>query len=94
MPIDTDDLASALLRKGFRLKEGDHKIYYFFVGEKKSSVFTKISHGSSYKQYGDGLTNSVKKQMGLTTSELQNFIECSLTQDQYTSLLRERSRIK
>ena len=94
MPADRDKIVSSLKSKGFKPSEGDHTFYTLFVDGKKTSVFTKISHGSKYKEYGDPLLDLVKKQMGLTKEELREFIECTLEEKTYIEKLKTKNRIR
>jgi hypothetical protein len=94
MPIERDELESALSRKGFEKKNTHHTLYFLIAGGKKTSVFTKLSHGSTYREYSDSLVGVVARQMGLTKSELSKFVECTITREGYVDLLRERGRIK
>jgi hypothetical protein len=45
MPRPARDIASALQQKGFRKKENDHTFFHLWVDDKKTAVFTKLSHG-------------------------------------------------
>ncbi len=95
MPLDREDLRSALTRKGFVEDDRDHEYYFFHRMGKKTSVFTKISRGSGkYKVYGDDLVLSVARQLSLTKKELMSFVECTLKEEPYAELLLERGRIK
>jgi trans-2-enoyl-CoA reductase len=94
MPVDRSVLVAVLEAKGFKVREGDHSFYSLYVDGKKTSVFTKISHGSSYKVYSDSLLGFVKKQMSLTSEELRQYIECTISYDMYVQILKEKGRIK
>jgi hypothetical protein len=94
MQIEREKIRSALLNKGFRTKDGDHKYYYLFVEGKKSSVFTKLSHGGAYKVYGDDLINEVKHQMGLTKAKLLEYVDCTLDYNGYINILKQSGRIR
>ena len=94
MPAERDQIVSSLKRKGFQPKEGKHTLYILYVDGKKTSVFTKISHGSQYKEYSDSLLDMVKRQMGLTTTELHDFIDCKLEYEPYVAKLKAQNRIK
>ena len=94
MAIERERIRAVLSAKGFRQKSNDHQFYYLFVGEKKTSVFTKISHGNQYKDYSDELVQYVYHQMGLVKKELLEFIDCPLSYENYIALLKQRGRIK
>lgn len=90
--IKTKDIEQSLTKKGFRLDNTHHSMYWFYSGNQKSSIRTRISHGSI--EYGDNLLSQVGKQMGLTRKELTSFVECHLTEERYRELLVERKKIK
>ena len=92
--IDRRDIESGLQSKGFRKLNSKHKIYYFFHNGKKTSIRTKLSHGSSYKVYADKLLNLVKKQLHLdTTSQLKELCYCPLSEADYIRLLASKKKL-
>ena len=93
MQIERDTIREKLEAKGFKNESKDHEFYYLYCNGKKMSVFTKISHGSKYKDYGDSLIAKVHRQMSITKKEFLDFIECSLTKEKYIALLIERGKI-
>lgn len=93
--IDRKDIESGLQRKGFRRANGPHKMYYFYHNGKKTSIRTKISHGSDYKVYSDNLLNLVKKQLHLDTNkQLKDFFYCPLSETDYIQLLTAKDILK
>lgn len=91
MPQDARDVIAALRRKGFVDRNGDHKFFVLFVGDKKTRISTKISHGE--REIHDGNLGLMARQMELTGSELRRFVECSMSGDHYATLMRERGMI-
>ncbi len=83
--IKVRDIEKALLSKGFQRVDSDHKYYFLYVNGKKTSVRTKISHGTD--EYGDRLLGFMKDQLHLGKRELEEFFECSLSGDKYKELL-------
>jgi predicted RNA binding protein YcfA (HicA-like mRNA interferase family) len=84
--LKTRNIREALSAKGFRESPNrDHCYLFFYLKGKKSSVFTKMSHGKS--EVGDGLISSMAKQVKLNKSQFQGLVECSLTADKYAELL-------
>lgn len=70
------------------------ELYYLYCDGKKTSVLTKVSHGKG-EDLRDVLIQKVKRQLGLqTTQELTAFVDCPLTFETYTKLLKERGHIK
>ena len=90
-PRRTRDLAAALLRKGFGRDNTHHEMYWLYVGGKRTSVRTRISHGA--REYGDSLLGQMARQLGLTRSEYDDLIECPMGGTEYVRLLTERGRI-
>lgn len=80
------DIQSALGRKGFQIKgQKKHEFWSFYYNGKKTSIYTFLSHGSS--EYNDNLLGSVAKQMRISRSMLDEFIQCSLSQKEYEAHL-------
>jgi len=88
------DISSALKKKGFvENPSRDHIRYTLFNNGKKTGVYTFISHGLS--EYGDSLISLVKKQLHLQSKvELQDFINCPMTKEEYLNLLIERGHVR
>jgi predicted RNA binding protein YcfA (HicA-like mRNA interferase family) len=92
MPRDAADIAKALLRKGFQEKGGDHRFYHLIVDEKKTRVFTKMSHGK--KEVPDNLLSVMARQAGLTRKQFLELVDCPLSQGQYLGILRRANLIE
>jgi hypothetical protein len=88
----TREIKQALLSKGFRQKNTDHEMYRLYVGDKKTSIQTSLSFGST--EYGDNLLGLVARQVKLKKKELGKFIECPLSSQGYVKLLVERNHIR
>ena len=87
----TRDLRKALTAKGFEAVHTHHDMFWLCVGGKRSSVRTRISHGAS--EYGENLLGQMARQLGLSRTEFDDFIECPLSEEQYVDLLAERGRL-
>lgn len=88
---DCSKIQKALKKKGFvEEKDRDHNFYFL---DCKKTVFTKISHGSSYKTYGDDLLGKVSRQLKLSNKELLDLIDCPLDKSKYLSKLKEKKII-
>ena len=74
-PVRT--IRRALLAKGFQEAATHHLEYRLIVSGKKSSVFTRLSHGA--RECDDHLLDLVAKEMRLRRRELNAFIECPLS---------------
>ena len=95
MPIKREKIRKALKEKGFVevSKKKDHDFYYLYVEGKKTSVFTKLSRGSGFRDYSDELVRDVYRQIGLSKDGFLRYLDCSLTLDLYIQILREHNRI-
>lgn len=67
--IPRSNLERALAQKGFLPEDSgrDHRFWWFYYRNQKTHIYTKISRGSSYKDYGDDLLHKVKQQLRLDT---------------------------
>lgn len=94
-PRSRDLIESSLLKKGFKVEEArDHRFYYFYYNGKKTICRTKISTGSSYKEYSDSLLKKIKKQLMLTKRrQLDDLIDCPMTKDDYVDILKDNKVI-
>ncbi|MBQ9607841.1 MAG: hypothetical protein IJV15_00180 [Lachnospiraceae bacterium] len=93
MPRATKDVQKALLKKGFTLeKKRDHAYYFVYIGNKKTRINTKISHGS-HKDISDSLLKLMMKEMKLQKKEFDEYMNCTLTKDEYLTFLKENKYI-
>jgi hypothetical protein len=93
-PKKRDDIKAALLSKGFVHEGGDHDFYVFKHAGMVGAVFTQISRGSGYREYGDPLLHDMSRQLKLTRKQLNELIDCSLDQRGYEAALRARGALK
>lgn len=91
-PRKRNKLDSQLKRKGFISAERDHTFYFLYYKNQKTSVYTKLSHGIN--EYGNNLLSQMARQLSLTNSEFENFLECPMTYDNLIERLKERGRIE
>jgi predicted RNA binding protein YcfA (HicA-like mRNA interferase family) len=93
--IDAKDLEKALLKKGFQKQEGGrHTQYYFYYKNNRTSVRVSVSRGSK-AVYSNNLIGYVRKEMKLSDNQqLELFIECTFTEEQYIKHLIESKVIK
>lgn len=94
MVISARALESALKEKGFRLdRKTNDKVYYFYYGEKKTQIHTKISFGKS-EDLRDRLIGIIKRQMFFDSAQqLTDFIHCRLTLEAYVEHLKEKQQL-
>jgi hypothetical protein len=87
------EIDSALLRKGFRKHENDHAYYLLYVDGKRTSIRTKLSHGSKTK-YDDGLLSIIKRQLKMPNLQfLVEFVQCKKREEDYVTHLKEKEGI-
>lgn len=93
MPIKTRKIDSALISKGFVKNEKKKHIFYFlYIDGKKTQIRTKLSHGSN--EYNDSLLSAIRKQLKFNNKEeLEEFIECTKSLEQYIKRLESKSII-
>lgn len=78
-PVKVADYRRALQRKGFRLERSTtDDFYYLYHQGKKTSVWTKISHGKG-EELRAKLLGVIRGQLRLDSSnQLGEFLTCSL----------------
>lgn len=84
------DVEAALLNKGFRQSNNDHRYFiYFSTDGKKTLVKTKTSHTPKVKDIGDELLGLMARQCYLPRPKFLDLIDCPLSRDEYERLLKE-----
>ena len=82
------NVLAALSAKGFIEAPGrDHRVFFLFQDGKKTSIYTKLSHGKSDSH--DGLCSQMAKQMRIPIGRFNQFVDCTLTGEGYKQLLLE-----
>jgi len=90
--IKTKDIDTSLCGKGFdREKNSDHVRYIFYANGIKTRIRTKISHGE--REIGDDLILKMSRQLKLSKSQFMKLIECPLSEEEYTKILKEAKEI-
>jgi hypothetical protein len=88
MPLNSRAFQDALKKKGFVLdRRTNDNVYYLWVGERRTSIFTKASMGRG-EVLGDPLVSKIKKQMRLEKAQLFAFVDCAIDGAEYVRLLR------
>jgi hypothetical protein len=88
MPLDRSHVESALLRKGFIRRDGDHRFYLFVHDGKVTPIFTKVSHSPKHKTLDDSLLSYMARQTKLTNKQFRQLVDCTLSHDDYLDHLR------
>lgn len=88
MPLKRRDVESSLESKGFVREERDHAFFiYYTKNGLKSSVRTKVSHGTSHTDISDNLVGMMARQCKLVTKDFKDLIACPLSRDEYEDKL-------
>lgn len=92
MPRKANDIRHVLSRKGFSPAEGDHTFFFLMIDGQKSGIRTKISHGNM--EYDERLLSFIARQLYLSNKELTEYLDCTVTYDNYIDILESKSIIK
>jgi len=86
------EIDSALCKKGFRRETGGDHICYFLrdVDGEDTNIKTKISHGVVSDTIGANLISRMARQLHLSKIQFLNFIDCSVSEEDYRTVLREQ----
>jgi hypothetical protein len=81
-------VVAALQAKGFR-PDGttDHDYYRFYYQDRPTTIRTKMSHGKDEISRSGTLFKYIKGQLKLTASELEDLLNCPMSEAEYTALL-------
>ena len=82
------EIKEGLIKKGFLPEQRDHTYLFLHVEGRKSSVRTKVSHGS--KEYGSNLLSMVARQLHLTSAQLDDLLDCPMSYDDYLDMLQKK----
>jgi predicted RNA binding protein YcfA (HicA-like mRNA interferase family) len=85
-PIKAREVESALLKKGFELDQRHHRFFFLVVDGRSSGIFTRISHG--HEDIGDKILGRMARQMKIKRRELDEFVSCSMSGNDYLARLR------
>lgn len=94
MVLDKKKALRNLKSKGFVIaahKSIDHHYLEFYYND-LLILYTKISHGSK-KDIDDYLIKQMSDQCKISKSEFAELVNCTLSQEEYTSLLFEKGFI-
>lgn len=89
--INNRKIESALLKKGFRRDDSHHVYFWLFIGDKKTSVKTWVSHGHS--DCGNRLISWMSKQLSISKEQFVALVSCPLKHEEYVEILRKQNRI-
>jgi hypothetical protein len=75
------EVETSLVKKGFSLVDTHHRIFWFYHNGKKTQIRTRLSQGR--KDVDDHLMGCMSRQMKLTRGELDSFVDCSMSGEEY-----------
>ncbi|MBC7349636.1 MAG: hypothetical protein H5U05_06655 [Candidatus Aminicenantes bacterium] len=90
-PRKTKELDAILKKKGFITYKRDHTFYILCDGNRKTSIFTKLSHGM--KEYSKDLLAQMARQLSLSNKEFEQLLNCPINHDKLIKLLKEKNKI-
>jgi len=93
-PIERKKVENSLQKKGFEKHHSDHrKFIYHTLKGKKTSVWTKTSHGSSHSEISKENLAKMAKQCRLNNNDFSELVECPIEQDHYEQMLVQNGDI-
>lgn len=72
---------------------GDHAFYTLHVDGQQTAIFTKLSGGTDYKEYGDNLLGKMAKQLKVSKEDLFSLIDCDLDASGYRKKLSDKELV-
>jgi len=89
------NIDSALVKKGFlRFQDSDHVRYRFFGPDNANPVArTKMSHGVVGDTIGAKLISEMARQLHLTKKQFLDLIDCTVSEEDYRTILREQGML-
>ncbi|MBW0179189.1 hypothetical protein [Sediminibacterium sp.] len=89
--IDSKKARQSLLKKGFRLSDGDHHFYLYYYNGKVVAK-TKISHND--QEINDWLISKMHKQCQISKSDFFDLINCPLDEEGYIEILKNKGLLE
>lgn len=82
------EIEDGLLRKGFLFRDNDHKFLQFYLEDRKTHIFTKVSHGKGGKTVPAWLLSKMARQCALETPEFRDLVDCTMSQEEYSLMVQ------
>lgn len=86
--LKTKDIKTSLCKKGFVEDNNNHKKLNFLLDGKKTRMRTQYSHGKN--EVGEPLISMMARQIGLTKKQFIDLVSCSLSEEEYCLLVKEK----
>ena len=95
MSLSRSKLEKNLPKKGFEKDSGrDHIYFHHYYDGEFTSIYTKISHSKKLHTISGGLLKTIQKQLKLNNKQqLQDLINCKMSEEAYNKYLTENSHI-
>ena len=92
---DRRKIRKSLKKKGFVQEERKrHEAFILFdLDENLTDIFTVISRGGAYKQYGSRLLGYMAEELKLSNQELLQLIDCDLEHSDYIAILEQKGEL-
>ena len=89
MTLERREVVKSLRSKGFKKEErANHTQLRYWLGGRKTSVWTQVSRGSQYRDLGPQLERQMAGQCRLRAQEFRDLVECSMSEDDYATWIR------
>ena len=82
------EIDAALCKKGFSRSISGRHIQYFLNDVPR--IKTMMSHGDAGVTIGDSLITRMARQLHLSKQQFLNFVDCTLSETDYRTILREQ----
>ena len=93
MTISRRRAERSLKQKGFVQDNKEHRRFYLYVDELKTTVRTYTSHGG--REIDDYLLNLMKRELRLRTNrQARDLLNCPMTGEDYVRWLREQGILR
>lgn len=80
---------SNLLKKGFiEIRDSRHIRYVFAYKGERTSIYTLVSYGTSYKDISDKLISYMADQCRITKSDFVKLATCEISEADYIELVK------
>jgi hypothetical protein len=92
VPLKAREVRGALTKKGFTPAEKHHHYYYFYHEGLMTGIRTSCSHNDP--EISDPNCGKMARQMKLTRSQLNQFVDCKIEYKDYVKILTELGHLK
>jgi hypothetical protein len=88
----TQKIRQSLTKKGFAEDITHHRMFWLYINDKRTNIRTRFSHGE--KECGDYRLGQIAQELRLNKQELENLINCPMSQETYIQILESKGEIK